>query len=101
MEVSNRMTYFEAALAVLRSARRELTTREITDLALENGFIDPQGKTPAKTMAAVLYNRVQTDARLVKISTQGPRRARRGTVRWTIRTPGKRTVRRPARRSQT
>ena len=35
------MTYYEAALSVLRSTRRPLSTQEITDLALQRQLIKP------------------------------------------------------------
>jgi hypothetical protein len=46
------MTYYEAALQVLGSARRPLTTQEITDLATERKLIVPRGKTPQQSMSA-------------------------------------------------
>lgn len=79
------MTYFEAALQILRSAQKPLTTREITERALERGLIVSHGKTPIATMGAVLYGRLGTDNQLVKTEDRGPARAKRGTVRWTIR----------------
>lgn len=78
------MTYYEAALQVLRSARYPLTTRQITDRAIEMGLITPRGKTPHATMAAVLYLRVRKDPELVKLEATGDRRAERGSVRWTL-----------------
>jgi hypothetical protein len=79
------MTFFEAALQILKSSQRPLTTREITERALEQGLLTSQGKTPHDTMAAVLYKRLATDSRLVKTDVPGPDRARRGSVRWTLR----------------
>jgi hypothetical protein len=79
------MTYYEAALQVLRSARHPLTTREITDSAIERGLITPTGKTPYNTMAAELYLRLRDDPGLVKIEEPGPQRAKQGSVRWTLR----------------
>lgn len=79
------MTYYEAALQVLRSARNPLTTRELTDLAIERGLITPRGKTPYATMAARLYVEGRNDAELVKLETPGKGRAKRGSVRWTLR----------------
>jgi hypothetical protein len=79
------MTYYEAALEVLRSARKPLTTREITDLALERGLLVPGGKTPHATMSAALYERLGTDPQLVKTAVRGPTRVKRGSVRWTLR----------------
>ena len=82
-----RMTYYEAALSVLRSAHHPLSTREITDLAVHHKLIVPGGKTPYATMSAALYTRVRDSGELVKIDTPGRERARRGSVRWTIRKP--------------
>jgi hypothetical protein len=79
------MTYFEAALQILKSSRRPLTTREITQRALERGLIAPRGKTPNATMSAALYVRLGTDAQLIKTEDRGPIRAKQGTVRWTLR----------------
>jgi hypothetical protein len=74
------MTYYEAALQVLRSVQRPLTTREITDQAMESRLITPVGKTPHNTMSAVLYQRVRSDPVLVKVDDAGD-----GRVRWTVR----------------
>jgi hypothetical protein len=79
------MTYYEAALHVLRSARQPLTTREVTDRAIERGLITPHGKTPYRTMAARLYARCRNDSELVKLEAPGKWRAERGSVRWTLR----------------
>jgi hypothetical protein len=79
------MTYYEAALSVLRSARRPLRTHEITDLAMQRKLIAPAGKTPNATMSAALYKRAGDDGELVKIETPGNGRAQRGSVRWTLR----------------
>jgi HB1, ASXL, restriction endonuclease HTH domain len=79
------MTYYEAALQVLKSAKRPLTTHEITDQALKNGLITPQGKTPLATMSAMLYTRLHRDSIIVKLENRTDTRARRGSVRWTLR----------------
>jgi HB1, ASXL, restriction endonuclease HTH domain len=79
------MTYYEAALHVLRSAHRPLTTQEITDRAVEIGLIIPVGKTPYATMRARLYAHVSNDPELVKLEEPGNQRARRGSVHWTLR----------------
>ena len=79
------MTYFEAALQILRSAQTPLTTREVTEHALERGLMVSHGKTPIATMAAALYGRLGTDDQLVKTEDRGPARAKRGSVRWTVR----------------
>jgi hypothetical protein len=90
------MTYYEAALQILRSVQRPLSVREITDLAITKGLITPAGKTPHATMAAELYVRGRKDPELVKIEVRGDGRAKRGSVYWTLRqatdaSPGSRT----------
>jgi hypothetical protein len=84
-EAGDVMTYYEAALQVLRSVQRPLTTREITDQAIERGLITPIGKTPHSTMSAELYLRVRNDPELVKLEDPGRARAKHGSVRWTLR----------------
>lgn len=79
------MTYYEAALQVMRSAQRPLTTQEITDQAIARGLITPRGKTPNATMAAVLYLRVRNDSELVKLDERRHTRAKHGSVRWALR----------------
>lgn len=79
------MTYYEAALQVLRSAGHPLTTREITDLAISEGLIVPVGKTPKASMARVLYLRVRNDPELVKLEEPGKTGTRPRPVRWTLR----------------
>lgn len=84
------MTYLEAALAVLESAGRPMTGREITAEALRRGLITPMGKTPEATLSARLYVYVRDrpDGRLVRLAEPGPGRARRGSVRWALRDDG-------------
>jgi hypothetical protein len=79
------MTYYEAALEVLRSARHPLSTREIMDRAIERGLIAPRGKTPLRTMESKLYLHVRSDPTLVKLEAQGNGRAAPRSVRWTLR----------------
>jgi len=76
--------YNEAALEVLRAAERPLTSREITEQAIMTGLINPRGKTPGQTMSATLY-RLQDRPDVIKLEEQGNNRAKRGTVRWTLR----------------
>lgn len=79
------MTYYEAALSLLRSARRPLSTQEITELAVQRKLIVPRGKTPNASMSAALYQRVRDSGDLIKIDAPGDGRAKRGSVRWTLR----------------
>ena len=77
------MTFLTAAEAVLKSARRPLTTREITELAL-NALIAPTGKTPEATMSATLNTAVRDDplGTIQRDYRPGPTRAARDSVRW-------------------
>ena len=78
------MTYLDAAIQVLREARRPLTTRELTEAALRRELISPLGTTPIATMSATLYRHLR-DAQKPRIrrdSQPGPARALRGSVRW-------------------
>jgi hypothetical protein len=79
------MTFYEAALQVLESSHKPLTTQEITQGALERGLIVSRGKTPAKTMAARLYGCLGTDPRLVKVEDRGLGHLKPRAVRWTLR----------------
>jgi HB1, ASXL, restriction endonuclease HTH domain len=80
------MTYREAALAILRTARRPMTTREITAAALKKGLITTQGMTPEATMSAALYRYVRDvkGALIRREFTPGPTRAARESVRWAL-----------------
>lgn len=79
------MTYYEAAVAVLRRAKRPLTAREIVAAAIKMGLIVPNGQTPEATMSATLYTRAaKSDRLLVKLERPGHSRAVRGSVRWSI-----------------
>jgi hypothetical protein len=81
------MTYLEAALAVLRVARRPLTTQEIVVRAVAQGMLQPAGKTPEATMSAQLYRHVRDDpeALIERHASPGRVRAQRGSVRWSLR----------------
>jgi len=78
------MKYVDAAIAVLQQHDREMTTAEITAVALERGLIAPHGRTPWKSMEARLYTLVLSDRNpgVVKIWQLGLIRTRRGSVRW-------------------
>jgi hypothetical protein len=75
------VTFLEAAEAVLRAAKRPLTAREITDIALQRGLLRTGGKTPEATMSAKLYG-APTDAPIRREFAPGQQRALRGSVRW-------------------
>jgi hypothetical protein len=79
------MTYYEAAIEVLRAEKHPLTTQEITNRAIEKGWITPGGKTPVATMGAALYVKLPNDPDLLKLEDRSGRRAKRGSVRWTLR----------------
>lgn len=79
------MTFYEAAIEVLRTAKHPLTAREITRQARQRGLVTSNGKTPEATMLAVLYVRLRSDPDLVKLEDRGPTRAKRGSVRWALR----------------
>jgi len=84
-EAGDDMTYYEAALQVLRSVQHPLTTREVLDEAVKRGLITSAGKTPRNTMASKLYTQFGKDPELVKLEDPGPGRAKWGSVRWTLR----------------
>ena len=77
------MTYSQAALQILQDAAEPLTTQEIVDEALRRRLVAPKGKTPVATMAAILY--VSPPKGVVRIFKKGRVRARRGSVRWSLR----------------
>jgi hypothetical protein len=79
-----KITYREAVLFVLREAGHPLTTREIIDSVIASGLVIPGGKTPDATMSALLYRTLKADSELMKMEEPGPWRAKRGTVRWAL-----------------
>jgi hypothetical protein len=79
------MTYYDVAIQVLRSAQEPLTTREVTERAIETGLITSRGKIPDATMSATLYEHVRNDVQLAKLEAPGNGRAKWGSVRWTLR----------------
>jgi hypothetical protein len=78
------MTFLTAAETVLKSARRPLTTREVTELALRHGLIAPTGKTPEATMRAILYAAVRDNPQgtIQRDYRPGTIRAAPASVRW-------------------
>ena len=79
----NGVTYGEAAVQVLQAAGEPLTAEQIVREAIRQRLIRPRGKTPVRTMTAVLY--VDTPKAVTRIFEKGLNRARRGTVRWVVR----------------
>jgi hypothetical protein len=79
--------FFTAAVEVLRSSGRPLTTTEITQAVLEQALVQTTGKTPQKTMDARLYLAVRDDpdCPIERVFGLGEVRARRGSVRWRLR----------------
>lgn len=71
-------------MTVLKETRREMTSKELAEIALRRGLMTSTGKTPDATLAAQLYVRVreQPDGPLRKVAEPGATRARRGSVRW-------------------
>jgi hypothetical protein len=78
------MTYYEAALEILRSAQQPLTIAEITDEAIERGLIAPRGSNPRSAMASVLYVRGRKNPGLIRTGEAGKHGSVPGSVRWTL-----------------
>ncbi|MAG36469.1 MAG: hypothetical protein CL878_09530 [Dehalococcoidia bacterium] len=80
------LNFFSAAVEVLRTVGRPLTTRVITAEALSRGLIVTQGKTPQKSMEACLYTAIRDDPEcpIERLFEAGRTRARNGSVRWTL-----------------
>jgi hypothetical protein len=80
------MNYIEAALTVLKDAKRPLTAKEIVDEAMAKGLPTPQGKTPQATLSARLYVYVRDhpESAIERHAEPGrtPPRARRNSVKW-------------------
>jgi hypothetical protein len=76
-------SYLDVATAVLEACGRPMTAREITEEAIHRGLLKPAGKTPEATMSAALYTRAE-ESRITRLAEPGPRRARRGSVRWML-----------------
>jgi hypothetical protein len=77
------MSFLDAAIAVLISSNEPLSTREILNRAMAAQLITTAGKTPEATMTAALY-RALDSGRIIKVAAKGPVRAKRGSVRWTV-----------------
>jgi len=53
------MKFKEVAYLVLKREKRPLSTKEITQIALKEGLITSDGKTPDATMGAVIYTDIK------------------------------------------
>jgi hypothetical protein len=64
-----------------------MSTKEIVTEALAGGLLQPGGKTPEATMSAALYTHIRDveGSEIVRVHEEGISRARRGSVRWTLR----------------
>lgn len=52
--MTQRLTFFDAALKVLRDKDRPTTTNELIAECLKRGLIDTSGKTPDASMSSIL-----------------------------------------------
>jgi len=82
-----RMTFLDAALDVLRRHPGALTAADIVSRALGSRLLRSNGKTPERTMSAVLYLALAREphGELIRIAIPGRHRAQRNSVRWTVR----------------
>jgi hypothetical protein len=78
------MTYYQAAMAVLGSSKKPLSTRELLDRVIELGLVESTGQTPEATLSAALYRHAMKDPVLRRVFVPGSMRAKRGSVRWTL-----------------
>lgn len=76
------LSYYEAALEVLRDADHPLSSAEIAEEAVRRGLIQPSGRTPGNTMSATLYRyTLAGDKNLVRVAHPGHGRRHRYTLR--------------------
>jgi restriction system protein len=72
------MTYLDAAYAILQATGETLHYEELTQRALDQNLIAPQGLTPAATMGSRLYTDTkQEGSRFVRAG-----RGRFGLTQW-------------------
>ena len=81
------LSFLDSAAEILRRSRESLTAPEIVASAIRIGMLITSGKTPDRTMSAVLYKDVarHRNTRFVRLSKKGPHRAVRNSVRWALR----------------
>jgi hypothetical protein len=78
------MTFFEAALVVLESSRRPLSSTEIIERIRNQNLVKTTGRTPEATLSATLYRHLGKHPELRREHVAGKRRALRGSVRWRL-----------------
>jgi len=79
------MTYFEAALLVLRASRSPLSTNEILKRIQRQNLVPMTGQSPKATLSATLYRHLGKHPELRCERVTGThQRAVRGTVRWSL-----------------
>jgi hypothetical protein len=78
------MTYLEAAIAVLEASRRPMAAPEILAEIRRRELIQFTGRTPDRTLAAVLYRNLGKHPKLRRDARPGKSRAARGSVRWYV-----------------
>jgi HB1, ASXL, restriction endonuclease HTH domain len=81
------VTFRDAAEIVLSDANEPLTVDDVVAEALRRKLVRSSGKTPIATMSACLYVDVRENPEtpFIRIADTGRTRARRGSVRWTLR----------------
>lgn len=79
-----KLSYFQAALAVLRVSERPLTVPELLDRMAAGGYRVPTGRTPENTLTAALYRHLGTHPALRRVFGVPTTESRR-YVRWTVR----------------
>jgi hypothetical protein len=83
-QTKSKLTYFEAALAVLAQSNEPMSTREILNEILRQQLVSASGRTPLATLTATLYRHANAGDRLMRLSEPGTTRARYDTVRWRV-----------------
>ena len=76
------MSFYQAALEVLRDAREPLGAGAIAEEAVRRGLIAPSGKTPTNSMSATLYRYTAAgDRSLMRVENPKHARHRRYILR--------------------
>lgn len=64
--------FLPAAESILKRAERPLTCREIVERATEAGILDSEGKTPWKTLSALLNRHIEAKGQRCRFRKVGP-----------------------------